>query len=83
VVLPSNKAMKRTVACGARRLSPNRSADEVCFMNLFVLGSACLLLVGCAAEQARGVPLGELLCEEDDDCAVITYDQRSGICQCV
>ena len=34
----------------------------------------CLLLIGCAAEQARGVPLYDLSCNEDDDCGVVTED---------
>jgi len=52
-------------------------------MNVLVLGSASLLLIGCAAEQARDVPLDELVCEEDSDCAVITYDQRTPMCEMI
>ena len=36
--------------------------------NVFRVLTLCTLLLGCAAEQARDVPLGDLACDEDDDC---------------
>jgi len=43
----------------------------------FLLVPVCLLLVGCAAEQAKGIPLYDLSCEDDDECEVITQDQEN------
>jgi hypothetical protein len=44
----------------------------------FCLIPVCLLLVGCAAEQVRDVPLRDLRCEDDDDCQVITRERAEG-----
>jgi len=46
-------------------------------MDTFLLVSVCVLLAGCAAEQARGVPLYDLYCDDDDDCEVITEDREA------
>jgi len=42
--------------------------------NVFRVLPLCTLLLGCAAEQARDVPLRDLACDEDDDCEIVTGD---------
>ena len=44
---------------------------------IFRLVLVCVLFAGCAAEQARGVRLSDLYCDDDDDCEVITQDAES------
>jgi hypothetical protein len=51
--------------------------------DIFRLLPVCFLLGGCAADQAKNVPVGDLLCNEDEDCRVITTGFGEGGCYVV